>query len=190
MHTEDPRDTIVTALLEFLERRSHEDSFDCACDVFSNPASRPCCVCKLRASLEGRLGPTAARWLATSPEQRKQIRRNETPSRALADSRHVYHVVIWTEGDNDIQFTLGLEGEIAKYEDAERLANANQERLNAGYARQAAPEKAFRSRVGILKMPTPDPQLKHAEPCTSEYIDKVIAELNELAEKRGRTKET
>ncbi len=66
---------IVSTVINFLEHRVHEVSFECACDVLSNIPSKggpsnggPCCACTLRRALEAAgsryMTPTIERWLA------------------------------------------------------------------------------------------------------------------------------
>lgn len=94
----------------------------------------------------------------------------------------VFHTIIWTEAENDIVMTLGLEGTIATREAAERVADAYREWLRIGYEIDGTPENVFRSRVGILEMPMPDPRLKHPAPC--EDVDQIIAEIQSRVNKK------
>jgi hypothetical protein len=62
----------------------------------------------------------------------------------------VFHTVTWIESPTTIGMTLGLEGAIAKREDAERVVEAMRE-----YA--ALTRKPAESiRIGILEIPAPD----------------------------------
>lgn len=90
----------------------------------------------------------------------------------------VFHVVIWTEGETSIAFELGLEGELATREAAEKCAETYRELFKMVYARDGAPEQVFRTRVGILEMPAPDPRLKHPTPRTD--VEEIMKEAREL----------
>jgi hypothetical protein len=85
---------------------------------------------------------------------------------------NVFHIVIWAETKTSIHFQLGLEGSIARREDAERLVEAYRER-----AASRKPIGDYPSRIGILEIPAPDPVLQHPSPLTSEQVESFIAEM-------------
>jgi hypothetical protein len=96
----------------------------------------------------------------------------------------VFHTVIWTETDEGITMSLGLEGTLATREDADRVAQAYRDLLTVGYEVDGNPDMAFRSRVGIIEMPAPDPRLKHPE--SNRDVDRIVAGLNaRVDQKRG-----
>lgn len=96
----------------------------------------------------------------------------------------VFHVVLWTEGQVGIEFSLGLEGTIATREVAERCAEVYRECLQLGYETLpgADPTQAFRSRVGILEIPAPDPRLGHPPP--RDDVEQVSIEIRHLFERK------
>ena len=94
----------------------------------------------------------------------------------------VFHIVLWTEGETGITFSLGLEGTITTREVAERCAAVYRECLQHGYDTFGDPTQAFRSRVGILEIPAPDPRLKHPEP--RDDAEAIAAEIRQLMLKR------
>jgi hypothetical protein len=98
----------------------------------------------------------------------------------------VFHIVLWTEGQTDIAFSLGLEGTIATREVAERCAEAYRECLKLGYEIDGDPTQAFRSRVGILEIPAPDPRLKHPEP--RDDVEQIVKEIRALFERKKAAK--
>ena len=99
----------------------------------------------------------------------------------------VYHTVIWTETDTGITMSLGLEGTLATREDADRVAQAYRDLLAVNYTIDGDPEMAFRSRVGVLEMPAPDPRLKHPE--SNRDVDRIVAGIAErVAQKRAKGK--
>lgn len=96
-------------------------------------------------------------------------------------SNVVFHTVIWTETDTGITMSLGLEGTLATREDADRVAQAYRDLL----AVDDDPAVAFRSRVGIIEMPAPDPRLKHPE--VNRDVDRIVAGLTaRVAQKQGK----
>jgi hypothetical protein len=96
----------------------------------------------------------------------------------------VFHTVIWTETDTGITMSLGLEGTLATREDADRVAQAYRDLLAVGYEVDGNPDMAFRSRVGIIEMPAPDPRLKHPE--SNRDVDRIVAGLTARRDqKRG-----
>lgn len=99
----------------------------------------------------------------------------------------VFHVVLWTEGQTGITFSLGLEGTIATREVAERCAAVYRECLQIGYETLPGgdPTQAFRSRVGILEIPAPDPRLKH--PAPRDDVEAIAAEIRKLMLKQAAT---
>jgi len=90
-------------------------------------------------------------------------------------SATIFHTLIWTENATGIMMTLGLEGTLTTREDADRVADVYREWLQAGYVIDGDPSQSFRSRVGVLEMPAPDPRLKHPEPRTD--VDQIIIEI-------------
>jgi hypothetical protein len=94
----------------------------------------------------------------------------------------VFHIVIWTEGVTDIVFELGTEGELATREVAEKVAGAYRELLDMVYARNGGAEHAFRSRVGILEIPMPDPRVRRPVPRTD--VEEIMKEARELLLRR------
>jgi hypothetical protein len=90
-------------------------------------------------------------------------------------SATVFHTLIWTERPDGIMMTLGLEGTLTTREDADRVADIYREWLHAGYVLDGDPDQAFRSRVGVMEIPAPDPRLGHPEPRTD--VDQIIAEI-------------
>lgn len=99
-------------------------------------------------------------------------------------SASVFHIVLWTEGASGIEFSLGLEGTIATREVAERCAAVYRECLQLGYETIGDPTQAFRSRVGILEMPTPDPRLGH--PAPRDDVEQVSIEIRKLFERKHK----
>jgi hypothetical protein len=97
----------------------------------------------------------------------------------------IYHTVIWTETDTGITMSLGLEGTLITRADAERVAQAYRDLLAVGYEVDGNPDMAWRSRVGIVEMPAPDPRLKHPEP--NRDVDQIVLGLTARAEQK-RTK--
>lgn len=94
----------------------------------------------------------------------------------------VFHIVLWTEGQHDITMSLGLEGTIATRAAAERCAETYRECLRIGYETDGDPTQAFRSRVGILEIPVPDPRLKHPEPRND--VEVIVTEIQRLFERK------
>lgn len=98
----------------------------------------------------------------------------------------VFHIVLWTEGQTDITMSLGIEGTIATREAAEHCAETYRECLQLGYATIGDPTQTFRSRVGILEMPAPDPRLKHPEP--REDVEQVVEEIRKRFAQQAKSK--
>jgi hypothetical protein len=94
----------------------------------------------------------------------------------------VFHIVLWTEADQNITFSLGLEGTIATREVAERCAAVYRECLQHGYETIGDAAQAFRSRVGILEIPAPDPRLKHPEP--RDDVEEIVKAIRAQFEKK------
>ena len=91
----------------------------------------------------------------------------------------VFHVILWTDSDTGIEFTIAGMSTFATRVDANRVADAYRDGLATGYANNGTLEEAYHSRVGVLEMPKADPRLGHPEPYVGEDVDKLIAELRE-----------
>lgn len=99
-------------------------------------------------------------------------------------SNMVFHIVLWTESPTGIEFSLGMEGTIASRDVAERCATVYRECLQLGYETIGDPTQAFRSRVGILEIPAPDPRLGHPPP--RDDVEQVAIEIRKLFERKHK----
>jgi len=98
----------------------------------------------------------------------------------------VFHVVLWTEGENDITMSLGIEGSIATRTVADAVAETYRDCFRVAYEAIGDPTKAFRTRVGILEIPKADPRLRHPEP--RDDVEQIAREIyNHYAKLRAKT---
>jgi hypothetical protein len=91
----------------------------------------------------------------------------------------VFHIILWTESQTGIEFTIAGMSTFATRADADRIAEVYRELLLQGYVNNGTVEEAYHSRVGVLEMPEADPRLGHGAPNGTEDIEKIIASLRE-----------
>lgn len=71
--------------------------------------------------------------------------------------------------------SLGEEGQLGSRDVAERCAAVYRECVQIGYETIGNPAMAFRTRIGVLEMPSPDPRLGHRPP--REDVDALMSEI-------------
>jgi hypothetical protein len=91
----------------------------------------------------------------------------------------VFHIILWTDSQTGIEFTVAGMSTFASRTDADRVADVYREALFTGYTNNGTLEEAYHSRVGVLEMPEADSRLKHPAPASPEDVEKIIAELRE-----------
>ena len=93
----------------------------------------------------------------------------------MSDS--VFHIILWTDSQTGIEFTIAGMSTFANRADADRVAAVYREALLTGYTNNGTVDEAYHSRVGVLEIPEADPRLKHPAPASPEDVEKIIAEL-------------
>ncbi len=90
-------------------------------------------------------------------------------------NNNVFHIVIWTENETSVNFSLGLEGAIATRALADEMAEA----YRAGFAVLNKLDP-WVHRVGVLEISAADPRLNHEPPLT-DISPLVIAMRKKIA---------
>lgn len=116
--------------------------------------------------------PTLATGDLSAPARRPRVR--VRPYDVRMSTANVFHVALITETENDKENALltFAEATFVTRFDADRVARAYREILTEAAQKTGKSAHAYRSRVGVLELPAPDPRIGHSRPVipTAEII--------------------